>query len=117
MQNAMPIGLHPDHSTDEKFLHNRKHHRPTSTFDKSVITRGQSDFTKAAPNDPARTARASELSRVTDKLTDLRTDIGNNSLHLMHWIQSKNSILFRAVCQRCYGTYRSAIARDRHSEG
>jgi len=35
---------------------------------------GQSDLTKTAPNDPAHTARASELSRVKDRLIDRLTD-------------------------------------------
>jgi len=43
---------------------------------------------KAAPNDPA---RAAELSRVTDRLTDTAI-IGNNSLHLMHSMQPKNLV-------------------------
>jgi len=37
-------------------------------------TSGQSDFRKAAPNDPVHTARAAELSRVTDRLTDRHRD-------------------------------------------
>jgi len=37
-------------------------------------TRGQSDLAKAAPNDPAHTARAAaEMSRVVDGQTDRQT--------------------------------------------
>jgi len=41
---------------------------------------------------PAHTARAVEVSRMTDRLTDRLTDtarIGNNSLHLIHSMQPK----------------------------
>jgi len=39
-----------------------------------TLTRGQSYLEKAAPNDPARTARAAKYSRVTDRQTTWRTD-------------------------------------------
>jgi len=42
---------------------------------------------------PTHNACASDLSRMTDRLTDEQTDtanIGNNSLHLMHLMQPKN---------------------------
>jgi len=58
-------------------------------FEYEYITRGQSNSAKAAPNDPTHTARAAELSRATDRLTDLRTDtaiIGNNSLQWLRFL-------------------------------
>jgi len=59
---------------------------------------------KGAPNDPGHTARSAELGRVPDRLTgrltDLQTDtamIGNNSLHLMHSMQPKNSVEIKSI--------------------
>jgi len=57
------------------------------------LTSGQSDLAKAVPNDPAHIARAAELSRVTDRQTDCRTDaahIGNNSLHLIMNVKTRS---------------------------
>jgi len=65
------------------------------------VTRGQRHSAKAAPNDPAHihvayTARAAaDLSRVTDRLRLTDTaNIGENSQHLMHSMQSKNYATF-----------------------
>jgi len=60
--------------------HRERRHQLTQSNKKP---RGQSDLAKAAPND-SRTVKP-ELSRVTNRLTD---HIGNNSLHLMHLMQS-----------------------------
>jgi len=66
---------------------------PSYVKPKLTETRGQSNLTKAAPNDPRTHCTCCEMSCVTDRLTGRETHrqhISNNSQHLMHLMQPKN---------------------------
>jgi len=82
-------------------------------------TSGQSNLTKAAPNDPAYTARAAaDLSCVRDWQTDWLTEtanIGKNSQHLLHSMQPNeiSSLCIRELQPNRTGSYRDMVTAIR----